>query len=91
MFVKEDVNLKIRDIGAQNSDLPPISCEIGLGREKKTIVNFVYREFMSGVSRLKDTQSQVERLSRQLKIWKVLFSGTKDVICLGDANLCALK
>ena len=88
MFVKEDVNLKIRNIGAQNSDLPTISCEIGLGREKKTIVNFVYREFMSGVSCLKDTQSQV---SRDLKIWKLFFSGTKDVICLGDANLCALK
>ena len=91
MFVKDDINLKIRDIGAQNADLPTISCEISLGREKKTIINFFYREFMSGVSGLKDTQSQVERLSRQVKIWKNLCSGTKDVICMGDAKHSALR
>ena len=78
MFVKDDINLKIRDIGAPNADLPTISCEISLGREKKTIINFFYREFMSGVSGLKDTQSQVERLSRPVKIWKNLCSGTKE-------------
>ena len=55
-------HLKIRDNGAQNTDLPTISCEIGLGIEKKSIVNFFYREFMSGVFGLKNTQSQVERL-----------------------------
>ena len=91
MFVKDDINLKIRDIGAQNSDLPTISCEISLGREKKTIINFFYREFMSGVSGLKDSHAQVERLARQVKIWKALCAGTKDVICMGDANLCAMR
>ena len=71
--------------------MPTISCEISLGREKESIVNLLYREFTSGESGLKDTQSQVERLSRQLRIWKVLCLGTKDAICMGEANLCALK
>ena len=91
VFAKEELNVKIRDIGIENGDLPTISCEISFGREKKTIVNFFYREFTSSVSGLNDNHSQVERFSRQLKIWKQLFSGTKDVICMGDTNLCALK
>jgi hypothetical protein len=33
VYVKEEINLKIRDIGANNSDLPTITCEIDMGRE----------------------------------------------------------
>ena len=91
LLAKEELNVGVRDIGTENSDLPTISCEIGFAREKKTIVNFCYREFTSGVSGLDDNHSQVERWSRQLRIWKVLFSGTKDVICMGDINLCARR
>ena len=91
VFASEDLNINIRDIGVENSDLPTISCEIGFGREKKTIVNFFYREFTGGVSGLQDTDSQINRWSRQLKIWKTLLLGNKDVICMGDANLCAKK
>ena len=43
------------------------------------------------MSGLDDNQSHVERLSRQLKIWKSLCMGKKDVICMGDANICASK
>ena len=91
IFAKEELQVKIRNLGVEDSDLPTISCEIGLGREKKSIVNFFYREFTGGVSGLNDTPSQVERFSRQIKIWKALCSGTKDVVCLGDTNICALK
>jgi hypothetical protein len=48
-----------------------------------------YREFTGGVSGLKDTNSQKERLSRQIDHWKSLFSRGKDVVILGDSNLCA--
>ena len=41
----------------QYSDLPSLSCEIGLGREKKTCVNFFYREWTGGVSGLDDSDS----------------------------------
>ena len=91
VFASEDLNINIRDVGVENSDLPTISCEIGFGREKKTIVNSFYREFTGGVSGLQDTDSQINRWSRQLKIWKTLLLGNKDVICMGDANLCAKK
>ena len=91
VIAKEELQVKIRDTGIQNSDLPTITCEISLGREKKTLVNYFYREFTSGVSGLSDKESQTARLSRQIRIWRSLCSGNKDVICLGDANLCAKK
>ena len=91
VYVKEDLQVKIRDEGQAFSDLPTVSLEIGFGREKKTIVNYFYREFTSGVSGLMDNQSQVERFKRQMTIWRSLCTGNKDVICMGDANLCALE
>ena len=90
VYARDDLQVKIRDIGLENCDLPTISCEIGMGREKKTILNFFYREFTSGVSGLAENQYQVERLTRQVKLWKLLSSGTKDVVFMGDANLCAI-
>ena len=72
IFAKEELQVKIRDIGVHNSDLPTLSMEIGLGREKRTVVNYFYREFTGGVSGLDDTQSQIERLARQISIWKSL-------------------
>ena len=62
VFAKEELSVKIRDMGVENGDLPTITCEIGFGREKKTIVNFFYREFTSGVSGLSDQNSRVKRL-----------------------------
>ena len=91
VYAKNELKVKERDIGRQNSDIPTISYEIGLGREKKTIVNFFYREFTSGVSGLKDITAQTERLSRQVKHWRSLNKSNRDIVCLGDANLCAMK
>ena len=48
-----------------------------------------YREFTGGMSGLNSKESQVDRLSRQILHWKTLFSGGKDVLILGDSNLCA--
>ena len=91
VYAKQELIVKTLDIGSQNSDLPIVNLEIGLGKEKRTIVSFFYREFTSGVSGLNDMQSQVERLARQIKIWKSLCHRTKDFISLGDANICAIK
>ena len=77
VIAKEELQVKIRDFGRQNSDLPSLTCEIGLAREKKTVVNFFYREFTGGVSGLKDNQSQLDRLSRQVRHWRTLCSGSK--------------
>ena len=91
LYVKEGVHVNIRELSSQDSDLSSISCEIGLGREKKTCANFFYREWTGGVSGLGDMDSQLDRLTRQVKHWKSLFTRNRDVIILGDANLCAFK
>ena len=43
LLVKEELKVKIRDTGTRNADLPTITCETSLGREKSTLVNFFYR------------------------------------------------
>ena len=37
---REELQIKLHDPGAQNCDLPTITCEISLAREKKTVLNF---------------------------------------------------
>ena len=91
VYAKNELQVTEKNVGVQNSDLPTISFEIGLGREKKTLVNFFYREFTGGVSGLNDANSQNERISRQTRLWKTLQAGKRDFICLGDANIDASK
>ena len=91
LYVREDLNINIKPLARENTDLPSVSCEIGVGKEKKTRVNFFYREWTSGVSGLDDNGSQSERLRRLVSHWKTLHAGGRDTIILGDANLCALK
>ena len=88
LFVHEKIQIKIRDNSRNNSDLPMITCDISLGKEKKTIVNFFYREFKSGVSGLNNKNSQIERLKRMAQIWTNLSKENRDLICMGDANVC---
>ena len=90
VYVRNDVNYK-RQRMPQNTDLPNITLEIGLGREKKTIVNYFYREWTSGVSGEDSQASQIQRLTRQRDYWRSLYAQNRDVICMGDANLCALS
>ena len=89
LYAKDELQVKIRDLEKQNSDLQNITCEISLGREKKTVVSYFYRDFTGGVSGLRDLAAQVKRWTRQTRLWKNISKGNKDVLCLGDANLCA--
>ena len=91
VYATEELKVKERSLGADYSDLPMLTFEIGFGMEKKTIVNYFYREFTSGVSGLSDPQSQYERLQRMINHWRSLAVIKKDLVCLGDANLCAQK
>ena len=91
LYVKEGVKIKMRKLNNQDSDLPTLSCEVGLGKERRTITNFFYREWKSGVTGLEDQASQLERQARQINHWKSLYSKTRDVLILGDANLCCFK
>ena len=91
MYVKEDVNVTVTPLAREYSDLPTLTCVIGMGKERKTIVNFFYREWSSGVSGLVGAEAQRERLRRQIQLWRNFQNNSHDVIIMGDANLCALK
>ena len=78
-------------LGENLTDLPVMSFLVGAGKEKKTIVNYFYREFTGGVSGLNDLASQSERLRRLCNHWRHLCRSNRDMVSLGDANLCALK
>ena len=91
MYVKEDVNVTVTPLAREYSDLPTLTCVIGMGKERKTIVNFFYREWSSGVSGLVGAEAQRERLRRQVQLWRNFQNNSHDVIIMGDANLCALK
>ena len=91
VYAKEE--LQVKQLVPENcmSDLPSISFLISIGKEKKTLVNFFYREFTGGVSGLSDLPSQNERLVRQINHWRNLCNSKRDFVSLGDANLCSLK
>ena len=61
---------------------------MGLGREKKTNINFYYREW-TGIR--SDRAQQGERLDWIVQHWRVLAAEDRDLLCLGDANLCTMK
>ena len=89
VFVSDDIKAKKLEVSENDNDLPSLSFEIGLGRERKTIVNFFYREWTSGIDGTSSVQDQKERLKRQILHWKYLASRDRDLIIMGDANLCA--
>ena len=51
VYVSDQVRAVRQVLPQADSDLPSITLNIGLGREKKTTVNIFYREFTGGVSR----------------------------------------
>ena len=85
------MKIKMIPLARELTDLPCITCQIGTGKEKKTLVSFFYREWTSGVSGLAEASQQKERLKRQVQHWKTAQQGNKDTIVLEDANLCAHK
>ena len=91
VYVKDEVKAKVVDDHLVNSDLQSLSLEVGLGREKKTLVNFFYREWKGCVSKLNCQASQIQRLIRQIDHWKQLSASNNDVLVMGDANVCAFK
>ena len=89
IYISDHINAK--RILSQNNDLPSATFEIGLGREKKTLVNFYYREWTSGITGDKTKEGQSKRLERQIRHWQSLSDSNRDLIYLGDANLCAMS
>ena len=88
VYAKEELQVKeINTTGDSVSDLPTITFLISLGKERKTAVNFFYREHTGGVSGLNDIHAQNDRLFRQINHWRTLCKSKHDFISLGDCNL----
>ena len=90
VYVSKDLQYSRKPAPVIN-DLPNVTLEIGLGKERKTIVNIFYREWTGGVTGNSDQISQAGRWARQINYWSSLYTHNKDVMILGDANLCASK
>ena len=72
-------------------DLPSITLEVGRGGERKSLVNFYYREWTGGVDGDSSHAGQLDRFSRQVNHWRDLQTEDRDLVMLGDANYCALS
>ena len=82
VYVREDVPAEEIKVGNLANDLRIITLLISLGKEKKTMVNFFYRKFTSGVSRMSNHGAQMERLERQKKLCMELSSQKNDMIIM---------
>ena len=91
LYVKDTINYKVISSNVNASDLPTISIEARKGMSGTTIISAHYREFTGGISGLDNNNAQLERLVRQTEIWKQLHLMQKDLIILGDTNLCYRK
>ena len=89
VYVSDQVRAVRQLLPPTDSDLPSVTLDIGLGREKKTTVNVFYREFTGGVSRDNSLVSQTERYTRQIKQWQDISESRRDYVIIGDNNLCA--
>ena len=90
ILAKQDVKIKQRANPHFIHDLPSITLEIGLGRERKTLVNYYYREWTGGLTNDCTQAAQLDRFSRQVEYWKMLVQEDRDLLLLGDANYCSL-
>ena len=91
VYVSDDINFKKREIPDGVNFLPNITLEVGIGRGRKSLINFFYREWTSGADGDNSFAGQIERFSKQVEYWRLLQSEDKDLVLLGDANYCALS
>ena len=88
-YVSEDVKYNRKIFNDEH--IPSITLEIGLGKASKTLVHYFYREWKNGVTGESDSESQVRHLQQHIAQWKQLTSTGRQVVALGDANVCALQ
>ena len=89
VFARDDIKVKKRVNPDDVLDLPSMTLEIGIGRERKTLVNYYYREWTGGISSDNSQAGQHDRFSRQVQHWRDLRMEDKDLLLVGDANFCS--
>ena len=60
IFVSDEIKAEIVPLPAAYNDLPCITLNVGIGRAKKTRVNYYYREWTNGVTGDSSQEGQVE-------------------------------
>ena len=91
VYVSDEVRAVREVLPPGDSDLPSMTLQVGLGREKKTSVNIFYREWTGGVSRDNSLVEQKERYQRQVRQWQSLANNNRDYVIIGDNNVCAMS
>ena len=91
VYASNEIKVIKRENPVLIKDLPSITLEVGRGGERKSLVNFYYREWTGGVDGDSSHAGQLDRFSRQVNHWRDLQAEDKDLILLGDANYCALS
>ena len=89
VYVKDDLNVKQIQLDPVSGHLQCINLEIGFGKSKKHFYSFYYREWSSCVNG-KDT-NQIEDLELLLDCWRNNNAINRDLVAMGDMNICAKK
>ena len=71
VYASNEIKVIKRENPVLIKDLPSITLEVGRGRERKSLVNFYYREWTGGVDVDSSHAGQLDRFSRQVNHWRV--------------------
>ena len=89
VYVRDDLNVKQVPLEVSAKHLQCVNLEIGLGRAKKHFCSYFYREWTSCVTG--SSTNQKDDLQLLLDCLRNNNAINRDLIALGDMNLCALK
>ena len=89
VYAKEDINVKQIHLDPFSNHLQCINLEVGFGKCKKHFYSFFYREWTPCVSQ--QSSNQREDLQLIMDNWRNNNIDSRDLITMGDMNLCAIK
>ena len=90
-YVSNDVKYSRVNLNDGNDHIPSITLSVGQGRATKNIVHYFYREWKNGVTGESNPNSQVLHLQQHLSQLQHLVQRNRQVVALGDVNVCALN
>ena len=89
VYAREDINVKQIKLDQFSTHLQCVNLEIGFGKSKKHFYSFFYREWTACVPQ--QSSSQKDDLQLLLDNWRNNSTNNRDLITMGDMNLCAKK
>ena len=90
-FVREDIFYEVIEVKIDVKEISMINVNIQTGNERKLAISFVYREFKNSITKIGSMKSQKNNLSKMIKTWNEIQTKHRDLLILGDINLCATK